>query len=133
MIESGAYEQKPIPGSTRKLVSVWLYWRPEPPPDVSTPTPAPRRPAKKGVKKEKGVKVEPEAKAEKKVKAELSSKCPRPTSGEVSTPKRFTITRQRARELGEGLLREGRPRRPSTLWGDVEGLKGAGAGDTRRR
>lgn len=70
MIESGAYEQKPISGSTHNLVSVWLYWKPKPPPDVSTPTPTPRRPAKKGVKKGKGAKAEKEVKAEKGVKAE---------------------------------------------------------------
>jgi hypothetical protein len=82
VIESGAYEQKSIPGLIRKLISVWLYWRPEPPPDVSTPTSAPRRPAKKGVKK-KGVKVEPKAKTEKEVKTEPSLERLRPTSGEV--------------------------------------------------
>jgi len=124
VIESGAYEQKPISGSTHNLVSVWLYWKPKPPPDVSTPTPTPRRPAKKGVKKGKGAKAEKEVKAEKGVKAEPSSKRPRPTSGEVSPPKRFIVTCQQARELGERLLRGGRPRRPrrtSTLRGDVEG------------
>jgi hypothetical protein len=56
--------------------------------------------AKKGVRKEKGVEAEP------KVKAEPSSKRPQPTSSEVSTLKLFAATRQRARELGEGLLEE---------------------------
>ena len=99
MIDSGAYEQKLIPGSTRKLVSIWLYWRPEPPSDISTPTPPPRKPTKKSVKKEKGIKAEPKVKAEKggkaekRVKAEPSSKRPRPISGEVSTPKRSAVTR----------------------------------------
>jgi hypothetical protein len=93
VIDSGAYEQKLILGSTHKLVSIWLYWRPEPPSDISTPTPPPRKPTKKSVKKEKGIKAEPKVKAEKRVKAELSSKRPRPISGEVSTPKRSAVTR----------------------------------------
>jgi hypothetical protein len=40
------------------------------------------------------------------IKAEPSSKCPRPNSGEVSAPKRFTVKHRRARELGEGILEE---------------------------
>jgi hypothetical protein len=41
----------------------------------------------------------------------------------VSTPKRFTVTRQRVREIGEGLLEE------EDLEDFEEMLKGAGAGE----
>jgi hypothetical protein len=91
MIDSGAYEQKIIAGTTRKLVFVWLYWTPEPPPGVQSPTP--RKPAKKGLKKERGIKVKKEVKPE----PEPTPKRPRAISGEVSTAKRSnTITRQQA-------------------------------------
>src|SRR5256886_12287825 len=53
-------------------------------------------------------------------KKKLSSKSPRPSSDDVSTPKRFTITRQLPRDVGEGLFLEVRPRRPSTLLGAFE-------------
>jgi hypothetical protein len=68
--------------------------------------------SQEGCEEEKGVKAEPKIKAEKEVKTEKgikvepSSKRPRPISREVSTLKRFTVTRQRAKELGEGLLEE---------------------------
>jgi hypothetical protein len=55
VIDSGAYEQKVVAGTTRKLVLVWLYWTPEPPPGVQSSTPTPRKPAKKGLKKERGI------------------------------------------------------------------------------
>jgi hypothetical protein len=55
VIEQGAYELKPV--GTKKLVQLWLFWQPEPPPAPSsglleTPTPLRKVP----VKKEKGVK-----------------------------------------------------------------------------
>jgi hypothetical protein len=62
VIESGAYEQKLTLGPTRKLASVWLCWRLEPPLDVSMLMSTPRSPAKKGVKKEKRVRPEPSSK-----------------------------------------------------------------------
>lgn len=107
MIESGAYKQKPIPGSTRKLASVGsirgsslhptsLRSRPL---RVGQPRGVSRR--RRGFKAEPKVKAEKGVKAEEKVKAEFSLKPPRPASGEVSTPKRFAVTRQRVRELGK--------------------------------
>src|SRR4051812_47780805 len=64
VIDSGAYEQKIVTGTARKLVFVWLYRTPEPPPAAQASTPTPRRPTKrtkkeKGIKEEKAVKVEP--------------------------------------------------------------------------
>jgi hypothetical protein len=50
VIDSGAYEQKIIAGTTRKLVFVWLYWTPELPPDLAA-APTPRSARKKGAKK----------------------------------------------------------------------------------
>jgi hypothetical protein len=29
VINSGPYEQKPVLGITRKLISLWLYWTPD--------------------------------------------------------------------------------------------------------
>ena len=100
MIDSGAYEQKIVTGTARKLVFVWLYWTPEPPPDL-TSAPAPRKASKKGGKK--GVKKEPGIKVEKEVKAEPepAAKRSRAASGEVSTAKRF-VTRLQAKALEEG-------------------------------
>ena len=54
VIDSGPYEQKAVPGTTRKLVSLWLYWTPDQPPTPERdepPTPTPR-------KRKKGIKVE---------------------------------------------------------------------------
>jgi hypothetical protein len=96
VIDSGAYEQKIVTGTARKLVFVWLYWTPEPPPAVQPSTPTPRRPTKK-TKKEKGIKEE------KGVKVEPTLKRLRAASGEVSTPKRSGIvTRRQAKALDEG-------------------------------
>jgi hypothetical protein len=63
VIDSGAYEQKIIAGTTRKLDFVWLYWTPERPPGVQSSIPTPRKPAKRGLKKERSIKVK-EVKAE---------------------------------------------------------------------
>jgi hypothetical protein len=95
VIEPGEYEQKLILGSTRKLVSVWLYWRPR----LYAHTPSAQA-SQEGCQEGKG------GQGREGVKAEPSSKRPRSTFGEVSTPKRFTVTRQRAGELGKGLLEE---------------------------
>ncbi len=96
VIDSGAYEQKIITGTARKLVFVWLYWTPEPPPAVQASTPTPQRPTKKG-KKGKDIKEE------KDVKVEPTLKRLRAASGEVSVPKRFGIvTRRQAKALDEG-------------------------------
>jgi hypothetical protein len=111
VIDSGAYEQKLVTGTARKLVFVWLYWTPEPPADLP-PTPSPRKASKKGGKK--GVKKEKTIKAEKVVKTEPepTSKRSRAISGEVSTSKRV-VTRQQIKAqgeepaTGEGLLEGG--------------------------
>jgi hypothetical protein len=95
VIDSGAYEQKMVTSTARKLVFVWLYWTPEPPPDLVTPTP--RRAGKKSVKKERGIKAEKEVKAE----PDPTPKGSRAASGEVSTAKRF-VTRLQAKALEEG-------------------------------
>jgi hypothetical protein len=90
VIDSGAYEQKIIAGTTRKLVFVWLYWTPEPPPAYDHPSPPRGEPVKKGLKKERGIKVEKKIKP----KPEPTPKRPRAISGEVSTAKRSNaITR----------------------------------------
>jgi hypothetical protein len=95
VIDSGAYEQKIVTGTAPKLVFVWLYWTPEPPPAVQPSTPTPRRPTKK-TKKEKSVKEE------KGVKVETLKRL-RAASGEVSIPKRSgIITRRQAKALDEG-------------------------------
>ena len=31
VVDSGPYEQNPVPGTNRKLVSLWLYWTPNEP------------------------------------------------------------------------------------------------------
>jgi hypothetical protein len=48
VIDSGPYKQKPIPGTTRKLVSLWLYWTPNEPERIEPPTPTPRKRQKAG-------------------------------------------------------------------------------------
>jgi hypothetical protein len=124
VIDSGAYEQKIITGTTRKLVFVWLYWTPEPPPDVQSSIPSSCKPAKKGLKKEKGTKVKKEVKAE----PEPTPKRPRAISGEASTAKRpNTTTRQQAKVLEEGPAEEDLQEMLQGVEG-VEGLAG-GAGD----
>jgi hypothetical protein len=122
VIDSGAYEQRLVTGTARKLVFVWLYWTPEPPPDL-TSVPSPRKAGKKGGKK--GVKKEPGIKAEKEVKKEVKAepkptpKRSRATSGEVSTAKR-NITRLQAKAPGEG------PATEEDLQTLAEMLEGAG-------
>jgi hypothetical protein len=43
VIDSGLYKQKLIPGTTRKLVSLWLYWTPNEPQRNEPPTPTPSK------------------------------------------------------------------------------------------
>jgi len=99
VIDSGAYEQKLITGTARKLVLVWLYWTPEPPPNLP-PTPSPCKASKKGGKK--GTKKGKAIKAEKVVKTEPepTSKRSRAISGEMSTAKRV-VTRLQIRAQKE--------------------------------
>jgi hypothetical protein len=126
VIDSGAYEQKVIAGTTRKLVFVWLYWAPESPPGVQSPTPNPSKPAKKSLKKERGIKVEEEIKVKKEIKAEPMPKRPRAISGEVSTAKRSNATtRRQAKALEEDL-------QPVEMLLGIDGFAegaGEGAGD----
>jgi hypothetical protein len=77
--DSRAYEQKVIAGTTHKLAFVRLYWTPESPPGVQSSIPTPRKPAKKGLQKERGTKVKKEVKPE----PEPTPKCPRAISGAV--------------------------------------------------
>ena len=128
MIDSGAYEQKIIAGTTRKLVSVWLHLTSEPPPGVQSPTP--RKLAKKGLKKERGIKVKKEVKAG----PEPTPKRPRTISGEVSTAKRSnTITRQQAKVLEGGPAAEEDLHAVIEMLQGVEGVEGltGGASDDR--
>jgi hypothetical protein len=105
VIDSAAYEQKIVVGTARKLVSVWLYWTPEPPPAVQASIPTPRRPTKKTkIKKEKGIKEEKGVREGKGIKVEPTLKRLRAASGEVSVPKRSGVvtTRRQAKALDEG-------------------------------
>jgi hypothetical protein len=90
-------------------------------PGIQSPTP--RKPVKKGLKKERGIKVKKEVKAE----PEPTQKRPRAISGEVSTAKRSnTITRQQAKVL------EGGPTAEEDLHAVTELLQGVeDAGDDR--
>jgi hypothetical protein len=128
VIDSGAYEQKIIAGTTRKLVFVWLYWTPESPPGVQSPIPSPRKPAKKALKKEKGIKVKKEVEPE----PEPTPKRSRAISGEVSTAKRSNaLTRQQAKVLEEGPASEEDLQTLAEMLQGVEGVEGlaGGAGD----
>jgi hypothetical protein len=98
VIDSGAYEQKIIAGTTRNLVCLAIL-DPRPSPRRTIIYTHPHKPAKKGLRKEKGIKVKKEVKAE----PELTLKRLRTISGEVSTAKRSnTITRQQTKVLEEG-------------------------------
>jgi hypothetical protein len=82
VVDSGPYEQKPVPGTTRKLVSLWLYWTPNEPERNEPPTPIPR-------KRQKASKVAPikaesliksEIKAEPLIKSEIKDEPPPPAT-----------------------------------------------------
>ena len=100
----------------RKLVTLWLYWTPEPPPTpIEPPSPTPQASTKKGRKKGKGVKAEKDIKP--KVKPEPVAKRPRPISTEIPTVKRpNTTTRRQTRFLQEaGVAEEEEVRELPTL------------------
>ena len=104
VIDSGSYEQKVVPGTARKLVTIWLYWTPEAPTLVECSTPTARRSTKKGVKKENGMKAEKDVKVE--PSTPLMAKRPRPISTELSTElstakRPGTVTRRQAKVLQE--------------------------------
>ena len=69
---AGPYEQKPVPGTTRKLVSLWLYWTPNEPERDEPPTPIPR-------KRQKASKAAP-IKAESLIKSEIKDEPPPPVT-----------------------------------------------------
>jgi hypothetical protein len=69
VIDSGPYEQKPVPGITRKLVSLWLYWTSDEPKRDKPPTSTPR-------KRQKASKAEPHIKAEPLIKLEVKDEPP---------------------------------------------------------
>ena len=105
VIDSGAYDQCKVQGSTRKIVTLWLYWTPEPPEPApqDPPTPTPSSPIKKekSVKKEKGIKKEKGVKQEDKIKLEPSTpaaKRARPVSTTPSIPR---VTRRQAMDLAQ--------------------------------
>ena len=70
VVDSGPYEQKPVPGTTRKLVSLWLYWTPNEPERDEPPIPIPR-------KRQKASKAAP-IKTESSVKSEIKDEPPPP-------------------------------------------------------
>jgi len=108
VIDSGPYEQKLVQGTVRKLVTIWLYWTPEPPLALTEPTtPTPRRYTKKARKKEKGIKAEKGIKPEVEPCGPVVAKRPHPTSAEMSTANRpGTVTRRQARVLEEAVSAE---------------------------
>lgn len=93
MIDTGAYEQKAVPGPiVRKLVTLWLYWTPKQPPKGIPVESTPRKP-----KREKMVRKEGKAgrtaweEPDVKVKVELDTmvgKSGRPVSAELSASNR---------------------------------------------
>ena len=62
VVDSGPYEQKPVPDTTRKLVSLWLYWTPNEPERNEPPTPIPRKRQK--ASKAASIKTESSVKSE---------------------------------------------------------------------
>jgi hypothetical protein len=65
VVDSGPYEQKPVPGTSRKLVSLWLYWTPNEPECDESLTPIIR-------KRQKASKAAP-IKAESLIKSEIKT------------------------------------------------------------
>lgn len=102
-IDMGSYEQKPISGSTQKLVSIWLYFTPDMPSPSEPSTPSAQKPVVKSPKKEKSVKLEKKLKVEKNIKVEpTTTKRPRALSAEMSLAKRSgIITRKQAKAIEE--------------------------------
>src|SRR5207248_9408951 len=94
--------------TVRKLVTIWLYWTPEPPPAPIEPTtPTSRRSTKKAVKKEKGIKAENVNKPKPEPSVPAVAKRARPISAEISTAKRSNATtRQQAKVLEEAASAE---------------------------
>jgi hypothetical protein len=82
VVDSGPYEQKPVPGTTRKLVSLWLYWTPNEPERDEPPIPIPRKRQK--ANKTAPIKTESSAKSEIKtessVKSEVKDEPPPPVT-----------------------------------------------------
>src|SRR4051794_34891771 len=116
--DSGPYEQKPVPGTTRKLVSLWLYWTPNEPERDEPPTPIPRKRQKASkaapIKAESLIKSE--IKAESLIKSEIKDEPPPPvTPATVRRYKSGALTGESAGE-GEG---EGEGKRKGT--GDPRG------------
>src|SRR2546421_6161249 len=68
----GGKEVLPVPGTTRKLVSLWLYWTPNEPERDEPPTPIPR-------KRQKASKAAP-IKAESLIKSEIKDEPPPPVT-----------------------------------------------------
>jgi hypothetical protein len=100
VIESGTYDQTKAQGSARKIVTLWLYWTPEPEPiRQHTPTPSSTTKKETSVKKEKGIKIEKGVKKEDNIKLEPSTpaaKRARPISTTASIPR---VTRRQAMGL----------------------------------
>jgi hypothetical protein len=74
VVDSGPYEQKQVPGTTRKLVSLWLYWMPNEPERDMPPISIPRKRQK--ASKAAPIKTESEIKSE--IKSEVKNEPPPP-------------------------------------------------------
>lgn len=103
VIDSGPYEQKPVTGTARKLVTLWLYWTPEQPPLESFVEASPQKPKREkamGKKESKGEKASRKNNKVSGVKVESvgTTKHARPISGEISASKRSigAVTRGQA-------------------------------------
>ena len=88
VIDSGPYEQKPVPGTTRKLVSLWLYWMPNEPERDEPPTPIPRK-RQKASKAEARIKTDSPIKAEPLIKSEIKDEPPPPPTPTPTTVRRY--------------------------------------------
>ena len=131
-IDMGSYEQKPITGSTQKLVTIWLYFTPDAPDPSEPSTPNIHHRTPKPLKKEKPIKLEKKLKLENDVKIEpTATKRPRALSSETSPPKRpYTRTRRQAKVMEEldNRLEEGDDEFP-VIEDALEGAIGSGDED----
>ena len=76
VVDSGPYEQKPVPGTTRKLVSLWLYWTPNEPERDEPPIPIPR----KRQKASKAAPIKTESSVKSEIKSEIKNEPPPPVT-----------------------------------------------------
>jgi hypothetical protein len=103
VIDLGAYDQYKVQGSARKIVTLWLYWTPEPPEpapqDPPTPTPSSAVKKEKNVKKEKVIKTEKGGQQKDKIKLEPSTPATKRARPISTTPSIPCVTRRQAMDL----------------------------------